>query len=245
MELKSELDVMQEQIVQKTKTRTIGRVLTVTEHTSVNDKSNHEANVMLRGNDKELRRVPIAVTRSGEAMVPQVDDTVIVSFLSGDGTAPIITDILHNSDQRAPLGRKGHWRQRFGANDDLFLEAEPSDHSGGDADVIRIAKKPDGLSDPSISVELDNSGSTTTARLVAQPGTSSEGSIEIDENGNITLDASGDITLSAPNGNVRIDEGGGTTKVARQDHNHDVNLSDGSNATTGKPNQNGTETEIH
>lgn len=206
----------------------LGVVQSVTTKTSASDQStNHEANVKLVNTTEELRRVPIHVQHNGHIRVPQEGDFVYVNFMLGDTQKPYIENFAYSNKTPAPLGREGHWRHRFGANDQLFIEAEPADHSGGDAEVIRMGKKPDGLSDPTTTVAIDDSGGTTT----------------------VTVECEGDISLSA-DGDIVIDEGGTATPVAKQNHTHDFQYTGGGDnsstltGSTGSPNENGTSVEI-
>lgn len=238
----------------------IGEVTKVFEHTKSSDFSNHEANVRIQHSEEEFRRIPIVAGYSQHARVPQQGDFVIIDFIDGRAQSPVITGFMHTRSDRAPLARSGHWRHQFGANDDIFLEAETADHTSGEAEIIRFSTKSDGLSDPTAAVELDNSGTNpvarlwngtlsaevddTTASLSLTSGGSTVAKVEIDDSGNITLESGNDLVLSAPSGNVTVDEGGTPEKVARQNHDHDVTLSDGTTATTTKPNQSGTKVVI-
>lgn len=209
-------------IDEQTRSSVLGVVTKVIEHTSSDDFSNHEVNVKLANEDEEFRNVPIHVNRNGHIRVPQKGDFVEISFLTSKTQVPYVTGFAYSNERRAPLGRAGHWRHRFGESSPyLYVEAEPSDHSAGTPDVVRLAKKSDGLSDPSTKIELDDSGNTTK----------------------VNIETDGDITLSA-DGDIVIDEGGTATPVAKQDHDHDVTLSDGSTGTTTTPNQSGTNVEI-
>ena len=210
MDLHSPDDTATRKIRDSTPSAVLGTVVTVFEHTEADDDSNHEANIILRDGGKELRRVPIVASRNGEAIVPEEGDYVLVSYLGGQQTAPLITGVLHTGQNRAPLARSGHWRQRFGVDDDLFVEAEPKDHGEGPAEVVRIAKKPDGLSDPVAEITLDDSTSPPTITLETQ------GDIHINAGGSVTLgDVDGQpvarkgdaVSVDPDTGNGQIDEG--------------------------------------
>lgn len=257
---RNEVDYIEKKAREQAQHAVIGEVTKVFEHTKESDFSNHEANVRIQHSEEEFRKIPIVASYSQQARVPQTGDFVIVDFIDGQSQNPVITGFLHTRSDRAPIARSGHWRHQFGSDGKLFVEAEPSDHSAGDADIVRIAKKLDGLSDPSTAIELDDSGSNsiarlwngnlsaevddTTASLSLESGGTTVATVEIDDAGNITIEADSDLVLSAPNGNVTVDEGGVPEKVAKQNHDHDVTLSDGSTATTSNPNQSGTQVEI-
>ena len=221
MDLNSDIDDSTKRVRNTAPSAVLGTVVTVTEHTvegeDEDDGSNHEVDVRLRDGGKQLRRVPLACTRDGEAIVPQVGDYVLVTYLGGQRSAPIVTGVLHTGNSRAPLARQGHWRQRFGVDDDLFVEAEPKDHSSGAAEVIRIAKKPDGLSDPTAEITLDDSTSPPTINI------NTEGDINITAGGNVTLGGvngqpvarKGDaVSVDPDTGEGQIDEGSSSVDSA-------------------------------
>lgn len=168
----------------------MGVVTKVFAHDSSDDNSNHEVNVRLTTGIQEFRRIPVHVGRSGESYVPQEDDFVEVSFLHGTTQKPYVSGFAYDVEQRAPLGKPGHYRQRFGDSSPyLFVEAEPSDHSEGPPDVVRIAKKSDGLSDPTDEIVLDDSGSSTNAT--------------VDVTGDVTINADGNVTVTG--GTIQVD----------------------------------------
>lgn len=147
---------------------TLGIVTKVFPHTKSSDISNHEVNVKMVHNKGEFRRIPVHVNRNGHIYVPKKGDFVTVNFLSGVTTKPFVSGFAYDSKNRAPLGKSGHWRNVFGssnAKNNIFLEAEPKDHSSGDAETLRMAIKSDGLSNPIARIELDQSGSETVLRL--------------------------------------------------------------------------------
>lgn len=162
--------------------------------------SNHEVDVKLRSGEKKPN-LPVHVNRIGEARVPAVGDFVEVSYLSGASSTGYISGFAYSDEQRAPLAREGHWRQRFGSGEfNMFLESEPKDHSGVDKDfdtnlkrnpeeVLRLAAKTNGLADPHAKIELDTSGDAPVLRTV---GPDDEG---------LTVDANnGSFTLANDNG---------------------------------------------
>jgi len=195
---------------------TIGVVTNVRAHDDPNDQSNHEVNVRLVNRDEEFRRVPVHTGRVGEVVVPEQGDLVEVSFLNSRTQRPYVASFAYSGDNRAPLARSGHWRQRFGDSAPyLFVEAENQDHSAGPPDTVRLAKKQDGLSDPTTAIEIDDSGTTTQ----------------------VSIETDGDITISA-GGDVVIDEGGSTKSVLTEDavfeYEQRVDTDDGTGGTTTK-----------
>lgn len=199
---------------------TLGEVREVFTRSTTDDSgddafSNHEARVLFVSQQHEPRRIPIHQDFPGTAGVPKVGDQVRVEYLHGRTDSPIITGYAYTRANRPPLAREGHWRREF---NDLYIEAERSDHNAidpgtDDYDVIRLAKKSDGLSNPTTQVAIDDSGSTTQVKI----------------------ETDGDITISA-GGDVVIDEGGSTKSVLTEDavfqYEQRVDTSDGSGGTT-------------
>ena len=190
------------------------------------EEGNIEVNVRTVSNANELRRVPLTCfDHSGHVSVPKKGDPVVVDFTSGKGHTPVAVAATHDDrdEHRSPNAREGHWRHEWpGEGDNVYLEAEPSDGSAGQPDVVRMGIKPGGLEEATTEVAVDNSGD--------QP------QIKIETDGDITLDADGDILINTSEG---------TGPVARQGHTHDYTWSDdGGSGTTDTPNEPGTETEI-
>jgi hypothetical protein len=179
----------------------IAEVTKVFVHDEQSDSSNHEVNCRVVNDTEEFRRIPVHVGQPGEAIVPQQGDFVEVSFIDSATQSAFVSDFVYTDQTRAPLGREGHWRRRFGQNDDLFIEAEPNDHSAGDPNVIRLGKKSDGLSDPTTTIELDDSGAVTAIRL------STDGRVTIEDvdGGSVTIE---DGTAQIDGATVKLGAGG-------------------------------------
>lgn len=212
----NERDYIQSNIKKNTRKGTLGVVTKVWQHDDPDDVSNHEVNARLINGDEEFRRVPVHVSRPGNVSVPQVGDFVSLAFNNSMTQKPYVNGFAYSAENRAPLGRAGHWRHRFGDSSPyLFVEAEKSDHSSGDPDVVRMSKKSDGLSDPTTSVEIDDSGSTTQ----------------------VNIETDGDINISA-GGDIVIDEGGTAKSVLTEDavfeYEDTGDTSDGSASPTTK-----------
>jgi len=161
------VDSLRKDILQQQSKSSVGFITKVFEHNDPEDKSNHEVNVQLTNRDEEYRRIPVHTNKSGGVYVPKKNDFVEVGFIGGKTNKPYVAGFAHDIENRAPLGRSGHWRQKFEQenDNDLYIEAERSDHDSGSPNVVRFAVKEDGLSDPVARIELDSSGSDTTVRL--------------------------------------------------------------------------------
>lgn len=196
----------------------LGEVVGVTEHTSANDKSNHEVDVILRDEEKERRNVPVMSPASGDAYVPQAGDAVVIIFLDGDGEAPVVVGNIYDIESRAPLGREGIKRRKRGS---LYTEIHE------DGDWARIAKKSSDDGTPTSKVEIDDSGNTTKLNI------ETDGDITISADGDVLIDEGGTAQPVAVQGHdhdFTYDGGGDNSSTL--------------SGTTNTPNQNGTETEI-
>lgn len=222
---KSRSDLKEESRKNKQKGTTIAQVTqTIEAPSSPGDKSNVIANVIYRNSEKELRGIPVSITNHrGHTIVPQKNDWVRVEYRGPTGEFPEITAFVYTPEQLPALARPGHWRHEFrqDSSSNLYIEAEPSDHSAGNPDVVRMGVKEDGLSDPTTEVAVDDSGESTKVQIKTD----------------------GDIHLSA-DGDILIDQGGTAEPVAKQNHDHDHTRADGSTGTTETPNQDGTKTKI-
>lgn len=208
----------------KEKALTFGRVSKVWDKQSDDIKEgNIEVNVLTKSQQNELRRVPVThFDHSGHVSVPQEGDPIILDFTSGRGRTPVAVASTHNEQDahRAPNALEGHWRHEWaGEEDNVYLEAEPGDGSGGMPELVRMGIKPGGLQEPTTEVAVDNSGT--------------DPQIRIETDGNIELNAAGDILIST--------DTGAPAPVAKQNHTHDHGDGPG---TTGTPNEEPTETQI-
>lgn len=128
----------------------LGKITKVFEHTQTDDNSNFEANVKLRDSDKERRRIPIATNPfMGGVSVPEEGDTVLVDFLDGESESPVVVGVVHNVEDRPPVGQAGMYRLRKG---DLYFEMHPN------GDWARIAHKSSDTGTPNSKIELDQNG---------------------------------------------------------------------------------------
>lgn len=85
----------------------LGVVTTVYPHLTEDDENNYEANVRLKHEDLELRRVPIAVSHVGVAAPPRAGDLVLVQFVGGDPNQPLVTGRFYHAGERPPLHKEG------------------------------------------------------------------------------------------------------------------------------------------
>lgn len=81
----------------------LGVVTAIFPHEAEDDEHNYEANVRLKHEDLELRKVPLAVGHVGIAAPPRVNDLVLVQFINGDINQPVIAGRFYHADERPPL----------------------------------------------------------------------------------------------------------------------------------------------
>jgi phage baseplate assembly protein gpV len=131
----------------------LGVVTTVYPHETEDDENNYEANVRLKHEDLELRRVPIAVGHVGVAAPPRAGDLVLVQFLNGDSNQPLVTGRFYHADERPPLHKE----------DEILIEQRVSDDtlnhlrfaSDGSIFLQRDVTKPEDNSEAKASIKVD------------------------------------------------------------------------------------------
>lgn len=133
----------------------LGVVTTVHPHEAEDDENNYEADVRLKHENLELRRVPIAVGHVGVAAPPRVGDLVLVQFLNGDSNQPFVTGRFYHADERPPLHREDEvlFEQRvtddtlnhlrFTPNGSILLQRDVTEQEADDGEA-RATIKVDG-----------------------------------------------------------------------------------------------------
>lgn len=146
----------------------LGVVTTVYPHLAEDDENNYEANVRLKHEDLELRRVPIAIGHVGVAAPPRAGDLVLVQFVDGDPNQPLVTGRFYHADERPPLHREG----------EILFEQRVSD---GTLNHLRFA----------------DDGSIFLQRDVTKPedNTEAKTSITIEKEGNVEIKAGDKIVV--------------------------------------------------
>lgn len=169
----------------------------------------------------EFRRIPVlATSHNGHVGVPQVGEQVVVEFMLGKGTQPIVVGSSPTIEDRYPHARAGHWRHEWSKEEsstNLYLEAEPADGSAGTPDVIRMGVKQDGLSEPTTELVLDTSNDDPIIKA----------DIGNDEQGIIFDGKDGGFKLLDKGGNGIVSDGEGNLTI----HMKDVNFTDESTTT--------------
>jgi Type VI secretion system/phage-baseplate injector OB domain len=150
----------------------LGVVTTVFPHTKKNDENNYEANVRLKHEDLELRKVPLAVGHVGIAAPPRAGDLVLVQFPNGDINQPVITGHFYHNQERPPLHNE----------DEILFEH----------------RLPDGKLN---HLRFTNDGTIYLQREVTKPEDNSEAKagVKMDKDGNIEIKAGKKIVVTLTN----------------------------------------------
>jgi len=100
----------------------LGVVETVNLHESEDDVVNYDCSVLLKGRTTvdgaplKLENVPIATPHSGSVIIPYVNDLVLISFINGIFSMPVIIGRLYSVEKRTPLYADGEHRITFDPN---------------------------------------------------------------------------------------------------------------------------------
>ncbi len=147
------LDLVRRVVRQELRRRRLGQLGVVTAvhpHAGTGDANNYEADVRLKHEGLELRRVPIAVSHLGFAAPPRPGDLALVEFLDGDLNQPLLTGRFYHAEERPPLHREDEVlfehrvadgtlnHLRFAADGSIFLQRDvtrPRDSSAAAATV--------------------------------------------------------------------------------------------------------------
>jgi hypothetical protein len=187
-----------QQEMARNRTSLLGVVSAVFPHEAAGDQNNYEANVQLKYESLELRKVPIAVGHVGIAIPPRVGDLVLVQFINGDLNQPVITGRFYHADERPPLHKA----------DDILFEQRLSN---GTLNHLRFAADGAIYLQRDVTKPEDNSEAKATIKINA------DGSIEIKADGlpvhiicdKLTVDGNMDI-----NGDVKVSGAAGSTTIS-------------------------------
>jgi phage baseplate assembly protein gpV len=195
----------------------LGVVTTVYPHEAEDDENNYEANVRLKHEDLELRRVPIAVGHVGVAAPPRAGDLVLVQFLNGDSNQPLVTGRFYHADDRPPLHKEDEilFEQRV-ADDTLNHLRFASD---GSIFLQRDVTKPEDNSEAKASIKVD--GASGDIEIKASDTIiilmKNDGEIQVtadDKPINITaskMTVTGDVDI---NGDLKVASNSGSTTIS-------------------------------
>ncbi len=119
--------------IEKLHTLELGVVETVNLHETEDDVVNYDCSVLLKGRTTKegtplkLENVPIATAHSGSVIIPYVNDLVLISFINGIFSMPVIIGRLYSVEKRTPLYGDGEHRITF----------DPNVYRQGDKDTSR------------------------------------------------------------------------------------------------------------
>ena len=173
--------------------------------------ADHAVSVRMRDTGMVLPRVPIAVGMMGFAVIPAVDELVVVLFMDGDFSSPVVVGRLYHHELDPPEHAEGEVVLRLPA--------------GSESPKLSMVIKGD---EPSIHVEMpeDVAIDVTPEKVLIKAGemsvsveTSGGGRAELMAGGSvITLKKDGDVTISAK-GKLKLEgseieiAGAGSVKV--------------------------------
>jgi uncharacterized protein involved in type VI secretion and phage assembly len=171
----------------------LGVVTAVYPHTDKDDDNNYEADVRLKHEDLELRKVPMAVGHIGIAAPPRVDDLVLVQFVNGDLNQPLVTGRFYHADDRAPLHQE----------DEILFEQRVADRtlnqlrftSDGTIYLQRDVTKPEDNSEAKTSIKIDGTSGDIEIKTGGNTIEMKQDAFSIISKVAFTIDASGQAVV--------------------------------------------------
>jgi hypothetical protein len=164
----------------------LGTVSAVHAHESDDDTANFDADVTLKHDGLELKRVPIAVPYVGAAAPPRVGDLVLLEFLDMDVQQPLVTGRFYTDDARAP----------FFKEDEVLFEHRCAD---GTLNHLRFA------GDGSIVVQRDVTKPADNSEFLAGVRIAADGTIEVKTGEKVVVTLKdGEIDILCDGGPVKL-----------------------------------------
>ena len=193
----------------------LGVVTTVYPHGAEDDENNYEANVRLKHEDLELRRVPIAIGHVGVAAPPRAGDLVLVQFLNGDSNQPLVTGRFYHADERPPLHKEDEILFEHRVADDTLNHLRFADD--GSIFLQRDVTKPENNTEAKASIKID--------------GKSGDIEIKAAETIVILMKNDGEIQVTADDKPINI-SASNMTVTGDVDINGDLKVANNSGSTT-------------
>jgi translation initiation factor IF-1 len=196
----------------------LATVSAVHPHASADDSANYEADLTLKHDGLQLRRVPIAVSHVGVAVPPRVGDLVLVQFLDHDLQQPLVTGRFYHEEERAPLfaeddllfehrlpdGKLNHLR--FGADGSIYLQRDVTKPEDSSEFLAGIRIDPQGV------IELKTGDKVTVTLRDGAVEVVSDGSPVTITCGKLTVDGELEVTGNAAlKGELKVGTGTGVT----------------------------------
>ena len=138
----------------------LATVSSVYAHEQDDDTANYDADLTLKHDGLELKRVPIAVPHIGVVSPPRVGDLVMVQFLDHDLQQAFVTGRFYHEDDRPPLFKE----------DEVLFEHRVSD---GTINQLRFA------ADGAMYLQRDVTKPEDNSEFVAGVKIAADGEIEI------------------------------------------------------------------
>jgi phage gp45-like len=153
-------------------------------HAGASDKDNYACTVRLRDSGIVLEQVPVATPRIGAVSIPAVGDLVLVEFIGGEVSHPVIVGSLYNDQDRPPVL---HLPLGAGDSDAVRLELRSGQKREvtlrlGDGLVIQ-------LRDDDPVVEVKAAGGKAV--------------LKIERDGTVSLNSQAKVNLEAPEINIK------------------------------------------
>lgn len=198
----------------------LGVVAAVYPHSDNGDNDNYGCDVRLKNSDLLLKRVPVATGHIGTAVIPNIDDLVLLAFDKGDVNQPIIIGRLYNDADRPPPNKTNEliFRQPLAEADDKTIMAAIRNIQDNSPPREILVEMP-----PKITVRISDGAVQATAgkteMLLDQPNGSGgkvtvvtgrtkitmnqDGDVTIEAAGAMSLKASGDLSLEGSNVSIK------------------------------------------
>lgn len=197
--------------LRKLRVAEVGVVTKLYPHESGSDKNNYACDVRLRDSGLELKRVPVATQRIGQAAIPNVDDLVLVQFVGGDLYGAVITGRLYNDVDRPPEAKAKE-----------FAYVSPDAAESG---IRRVwLEFPNGntllLDDDKVVVEMGETtltvkhGGDVEVKSAAKTVIQSQDDHQISSQADTTIDSGGDISITANGSKITLQSQGTLTAKA-------------------------------
>lgn len=167
---------------EKIYTTELGIVTAVFPHASAGDKDNYQVSVKLKnrkqadGGDFELRKVPVLTQHLGLANIPNVDDLVLVTFVSGNINAPIIIGRLYNDEDQPPVNKEQEFllQHSLQKESQIKMAADGSVVIATDNQQVKVT-----IEDGGITIETGNHPVTIKSSGEIQIGDASTSQIKV------------------------------------------------------------------
>lgn len=211
----------------------VGKVLKVYEHLEEDDDSNFEANVSVDGGTRLERLSPVSASSPDSIDVPKVGDTVMVNFMAGESSPPVITGYVSTTKDRPPLGKSGMTRKQYDSDSspagtgDVFTteyvryEEDPADVTKEDLTpsevFVQVAKRDNKTADPS-----DEGALPAKMEFYDAPGKDeAHVTVELNKRNGSDSAASWGIRMDLKTGEVKLVDPSGYGIVSDGDGNFD------------------------